>query len=351
MVTFLGLAMVGSLLLPGEGETAFEAARDLAAMAALVVLQVLVARWRFRALRRKGVALTPEREAVTAIAVMVVPALLTLIAAAAPDVIADPVVGCQIVMAAMIETVVVAGLWLLATRYPAQIASAREAEELRGLAEAEALRARLDPHFVLNTLNAIAGLVDTEPDRARVLIADLGELLRDAVTATLPARALRDEVDWLRRYGELLAARYEGDVEVTCDIDDDVADELLPPLTIQPLVENAVLHSAAIDGRRQVRVTANRRAGALLVTVASGPAARRRREGTGSGLELVRRRLALWCPGASLALELEPDATRAVVRVPRADVASHAGPTSAPSSTTPDVIRPSSETSRESPGR
>src|SRR5580704_18472483 len=106
------------------------------------------------------------------------------------------------------------GLWALAFVYPFAVEGARvralEAQRLRSEAELARLRAHLEPHFLLNTLNAIAGLVTEEPREARRLLSCLGDLLRDAVQETSEVQPLHKQIAWLRRYGQILEARHRG---------------------------------------------------------------------------------------------------------------------------------------------
>jgi LytS/YehU family sensor histidine kinase len=168
----------------------------------------------------------------------------------------------------------------------------------------------------MNSLNAIAACVGEDPARARRLIADLAELLRAAIHSEGHERPVRDEVAWLRRYGALLEARYDGDLVLAWHVDDAAAAEPIPPLLIQPLVENAILHGGDAPAPRRVDVAATVDAqGRLQLEVASDGVAPGT-PGTGSGLSLVRRRLALWRPGATLSVVQQDGRTRALVAVP-----------------------------------
>src|ERR1700722_4666313 len=114
------------------------------------------------------------------------------------------------------------GLWGLAFAFPFAVESARtralEAARLRSEAELARLRAHLEPHFLLNTLNAIAGLVTEEPREARRLLSCLGDLLRDAVQETGEMQTLQKQIAWLRRYGEILEARHRGALTLAWEI-------------------------------------------------------------------------------------------------------------------------------------
>ena len=156
------------------------------------------------------------------------------------------------------------GLWAIAVVYPFAVEGARvrdlEAQQLRSEAEVARLRAHLEPHFLLNTLNAIAGLVTDEPREARRLLVCLGDLLRDAVQDQDDLQPLRKQMEWLRRYAQILETRHRGALCFEWEVARDCEMELLPRLLLQPLVENAVQHGALKrgDGAGQVVVRVSR---------------------------------------------------------------------------------------------
>lgn len=216
------------------------------------------------------------------------------------------------------------GLWSLGFAYPLAVESARirvlEAARLRSEAEVSRLRAHLEPHFLLNTLNAIAGLVTEEPREARRLLSCLGDLLRDAVQDTGEQQPLAKQVAWLQRYAQILEARHRGALALEWDITPEAAQALLPRFLLQPLVENAVKHGALRRGDRQGRVAvrAHCKVDGTLVCVVedNGPGMPDAdvREGA-FGLHAVRRRLALEAPDASLRHETCPQGTRSIVEL------------------------------------
>jgi signal transduction histidine kinase len=224
------------------------------------------------------------------------------------------------------------GLWALAFLLPAVVELGRiralerekvqlEAEKLRGAAELARLRAHLEPHFLLNTLNAIAGLVTEEPREARRLLAALGDLLRDALRDEDEMQTLDTQVAWLHRYAEILEARHRGGLTFGWDIAVESRNVLLPRLLLQPLVENAVKHGALKrvgGGRVTIRASV---AGESMVCVVedNGPGLSSDTVRTGAfGLKSVRRRLELRYPErARLSLESSGAGTRSIVEVPR----------------------------------
>ncbi|HEY1692731.1 MAG TPA: histidine kinase [Polyangiaceae bacterium] len=216
------------------------------------------------------------------------------------------------------------GLWAIAVVYPFAVEGARirdlEAQKLQSEAELTRLRSHLEPHFLLNTLNAIAGLVTEEPREARRLLVSLGELLRDAVAEQSDIQTLEDQVAWLRRYAQILEARHHGVLRFEWEIAREAAQAMLPRLLIQPLVENAVQHGALRrdDGAGVVAIRASFDAAGSLVCVVedNGPGMGDADVRAGAfGLQAVRRRLALETPGSTLRLDSTAEGTRATVEL------------------------------------
>jgi signal transduction histidine kinase len=226
------------------------------------------------------------------------------------------------------------GVWALAFVYPYAADDARlralegdklriEAEQLKSAAELSRLRSQLEPHFLLNTLNAIAGLVTEDPREARRLLACLGDLLRDSLRDADELQPLDDEIAWLRRYAQILESRHSGTLEFRWEIENAASRALVPRLLLQPLVENAVKHGALRrrDGGRVVvsaRVEgANGSRRVVCAIEDNGPGLPRSEPRPGAfGLKSVRRRLALRFPDAKLAIESSKDGTRSVVDLP-----------------------------------
>ncbi len=201
-----------------------------------------------------------------------------------------------------------------------------EAEKLRTAAELARLRAHLEQHFLLNTLNAIAGLVADDPREARRLLVCLGDLLRDALKEEDEMQTLDEQVKWLRRYAEILEARHPGHLLFKWQIAEESRSVLLPRLLLQPLVENAVKHGALRrGGEGQVTVRAelvgDGATSSKLVCVVedNGPGIPDTETRSGAfGLHAVRRRLELKFPDqASLRLESSAAGTRSIVELPQ----------------------------------
>src|SRR6185312_2816003 len=105
-----------------------------------------------------------------------------------------------------------------------------------------ALQAQMEPHFVFNALNTIASFIRTDPDRARTLVLAFAEHLRWRLGRGGELVTLEEELRHVRSYLTLEQARFGAQLTVTYDVASDALGVRLPPLLVQPLVENAVKH-------------------------------------------------------------------------------------------------------------
>jgi two-component system LytT family sensor kinase len=168
--------------------------------------------------------------------------------------------------------------------YREQRVASAELEGRLTEARLEALRLQLHPHFLFNTLNAISAYVDADPERARRMIARLGELLRRTLNGGTAAELpLSQELDLLAPYLEIQRIRFGDRLSIELHVPDGVADALIPTLMLQPLVENAVEHgvSRTLDGAR-VRLIAEQKGERLRLEITdNGPGPTGGSEGVG----------------------------------------------------------------------
>jgi two-component system sensor histidine kinase AlgZ len=145
-------------------------------------------------------------------------------------------------------------------------AAAQPAEASARLAE---LQSRIRPHFLFNALNTALALVQVDPQRAETVLEDLAQLFRAALAEAGSAVSLDDEIDLAQRYLAIEQLRFGPRLQLVWDLDPAAAGASLPPLVLQPLVENAVRHGiepAPAGGRIVVSTKAARGMAIVLVT-------------------------------------------------------------------------------------
>lgn len=225
--------------------------------------------------------------------------------------------GSLLVLAGMTVTRSVQTLFAHATRHAA---AAAEARSEAAAAHVAALQARMNPHFLFNALNTVASLVRSDPRAAEHVVENLSDVLRRTLERSAgTAGTVRDEVDYVRAYIALEQERWGDRLQVTWDVDGEALDRPLPPLMLQPLVENALRHGlgARADGCR-IRIVVSTAGDNLMLGVHDdGPGFPRVwREGTGLGN--VRQRLeTLYGDAAALRVEDAAPGARVTVSIPR----------------------------------
>jgi hypothetical protein len=187
-------------------------------------------------------------------------------------------------------------------------------------AELRSLRAQIHPHFLFNSLNSINALIAAKPGEARQLAVRLAEFLRRSLTVgSRETITLAEELDLAEQLLSIEKVRFGARLAHVVVADDAARACPVPPLVLQPLVENAVTHGVAqmIDGG-EIRIEAERRGPELRVAVvnprdADSPG----RKGTGIGLQNVRRRLiALHGDAADVRVERGDASFRVELRLP-----------------------------------
>ena len=194
------------------------------------------------------------------------------------------------------------------------------------VAQLQNLQARLQPHFLFNSLNTIACLISEDPAKAEHVVERLADLLRACLTdldrTVVP---LGDELSVVRAYLEVQAARFGTRLRFVIDCPAELLSQPVPPLCLQPVVENAVLHGAVAQRRGgEVEVRAMRSGDQLVLSVQDdGPGpGRSTHRGSGTALPGLRERLRILYPDLDppASLELQTPSDRpgclAVLRLP-----------------------------------
>lgn len=171
---------------------------------------------------------------------------------------------------------------------------ATAAQPVEASARLAELQSRIRPHFLFNALNTALALVQVDPRKAEAMLEDLAQLFRVALAESGSAVTLHDEIDLAQRYLAIEKLRFGDRLKVVWDLDEAANHAVLPPLVLQPLVENAVRHGiepSLRGGRVLVRTRVKRGMAKIEVmnTLSDEPG----RPGAGIALANVAERLRL----------------------------------------------------------
>ncbi|HXT50621.1 MAG TPA: histidine kinase, partial [Thermoanaerobaculia bacterium] len=197
---------------------------------------------------------------------------------------------------------------------------ALEAQVAAREAELKALRAQMDPHFLFNALNSVSALVGTDPQGARRMCEQLAGFLRGSLELDRAERIpLAKEIALVHAFLQIERVRFGDRLRFVSEIDEAAGVIEVPPLLLQPLVENALKHGIAhlVDGGT-VTVQAKRRGGTVYLVVDNPidpdrPPSR----GLALGLENVRRRMqTTYGERALVVVDSKPERFRVELRIP-----------------------------------
>jgi two-component system, LytTR family, sensor histidine kinase AlgZ len=304
LVAVNAAAAVGALFAAANPAMAFERFVAIAAFVEPLLLLSLVALF----------LLSPLLQRVSyasgfAVVLVVVVVLAALYQGFVPAVVAEPLpdIWRTLTLSAVLAAAVLGLLRLIAKAYSPAIAEAR----------LQALQARIRPHFLFNSLNAVLSLIRRDPKRAERALEDLADLFRTLMAEPRRFVRLADEIDLLERYAGLEQLRLGERLRITWELDAAPSDALLPPLVLQPLLENAVYHgvepgTAAGD----VLVRIERRGDRVFARIENPYVEeQQRRAGNRMALDNIRERLALffdaeariesWACGERYCVEIE----------------------------------------------
>lgn len=187
-------------------------------------------------------------------------------------------------------------------------------------AEAEArlqsLQSRIRPHFLFNSMNTIASLTRTSPEQAEAAVEDLADLFRASLRDARQFHSLTEELTLCRRYLDIEGLRLGDRLKIEWDVEDLPGDALLPPLLIQPLLENAIYHGVEpkVEGGT-IRI-AGRREGRQLSLEIRNPLPTEKNASNGNRIaqENIRARLATLY-GARGGMEIHEDSENFIVKL------------------------------------
>ena len=255
---------------------------------AMLVEPVLIASLFFGCLMRRLTASWPARLQFSL--ALVLPAVLAWLAQRA---LTDPSETRPLVL---VRNAAFASLIAAATLYWARL---RERAYSPALAEArlQALQSRIRPHFLFNSLNAVLGLIRSDPRRAETALEDIADLFRVLMRDSRERVPLGNEIDLCKQYLAIETLRLGERLQVHWRVDDAALPALVPNLLLQPLIENAVHHGiepSNAGGTIEIDITRlGRYVDIFIVNPWHGEVAAKESRGNQMGLDNVRQRLAL----------------------------------------------------------
>ena len=189
--------------------------------------------------------------------------------------------GC---LGAALAALLVAGLVLRAKGSTPATTEARLAD----------LQSRIRPHFLFNTLNSAIALVRAEPARAEAMLEDLSELFRQVLAEQADSVSLAQELALARRYLAIEQVRFGSRLQLAWSLDPAADQARLPPLLLQPLVENAVRHGVEPSQQgAHLQISTRRKGDSVVIKITNSVPAGQGAPGWGVALANVRERLAL----------------------------------------------------------
>lgn len=182
------------------------------------------------------------------------------------------------------------------------------------------LQAQIEPHFLFNTLSNILSLLDTDVGKGKIMLHDLTRYLRASLTGTRASwTTLGGEMELIEAYLNILKVRMGRRLEFEIEIDEELRRAVFPPMLIQPLVENAVIHGLdpEIDGG-SIRISAGRDENTLQIVIADTGRGFGSDMSSGLAITNIRERLeTLYGPeGRLVPSENTPRGVRVVLVVP-----------------------------------
>jgi len=149
----------------------------------------------------------------------------------------------------------------LSKRYQSQLRIADELKAKAGIVELlkqtelQALQSQINPHFLFNTLNSIANLaLLEEAPQTQEVVFTLSELMRYALRSANQMVSVSEEIDYIKNYLIIQRARFKDQIELIISIAPEIMEFPLPPLTLQPLVENSILHGLKGRNSGEIRI-------------------------------------------------------------------------------------------------
>jgi large-conductance mechanosensitive channel len=213
-------------------------------------------------------------------------------------------------------------LWYHQQEIKEQEERKKDAEKLAKEAELFKLRQQLQPHFLFNSLNSINALIGTRPEEARKMVQQLSDFLRGTIKKEETQWVtLKEELQYLQLYLDIEKVRFGNRLTTEIKTDEIINEKKLPALLLQPLVENAIKFGLYdTTGETVIKITAVKEGNNLVIEIQNpfDPETSSPQQGTGFGLQSVRRRLyLLFARNDLLTTEAKENIFTTIVKIPQ----------------------------------
>ncbi len=197
-------------------------------------------------------------------------------------------------------------------------ARAARSEVLAAEARLETLAARLQPHFLFNTLHMVGSLIHTQPEEARSVLSELGDLLREALSDSGSGEVtVQEEIRLAERYLAIVGRRFGDRLRLTLSVEPACLAEPVPRFLLQPLLENAIQHGVAPEAEGgELRLAITRERGTMRVAVWNPGRIHESVASHGLGIGATRERAAMWRTGTTFSLGNRGGGVEAVLLIP-----------------------------------
>lgn len=166
------------------------------------------------------------------------------------------------------------GLLLYLNHFSASLVKEKDVElsrlqEAKAAAEVKALQSQINPHFLYNALNSIAGLAHTDADKTEKMALSLSDLFRHSINRKgAKVNTVGDELNLVQNYLEIEQIRFGDRLDFSIDVDDDLLKVEIPMFVLQPLVENAIKHGISkIEGHGKILLKVSKKDNGILISV------------------------------------------------------------------------------------
>ncbi len=186
-------------------------------------------------------------------------------------------------------------------KYAQQTEKMHKAESLAKEVQLKMLHYQINPHFLFNVLNSIHALIDEDAAKAKKLVVEMSDYYRYTLNKQEQAIPIDKEVEAVIKYLEIQKTRFEDNFEYEIAVDEDAKEILIPSFVIHLLIENAVKYGIRSNGQKLIiRLSAQFISKKLMIKVLNTGCLNPDKpgmNGTGSGIENIKNRLALFCDG------------------------------------------------------